>query len=312
MDDEKAPRRAEDAGTAADPPRRKKRTTRSTPRSVIVGPADEPGPVHGVARALADAASGVAGPIASVARPVVQGVTRPVESVESVARPAVQGAVRRWRESGQQRSELRARARVPLPSLWEVHPEARRARPRELGLQTVPLDRIRGTAVEGPVQRGGDFLPLQHLRGSNWLSRWQRIRRAVDRLEILPPIDLVRYSDDYWVVDGHNRVGAALYAGQQAIDASVVDLWPLGGRASSTDRTVPALAQIAEEGREVRALGEGRFSRTASTGSHFVDLRSGLERRSGEERRKAETVPPGEERRSGHDRRSGEERRGQP
>ena len=128
---------------------------------------------------------------------------------------------------------------------------------------TIGLDEIRGTAVEGPVQRGGDFLPLEQLRGSNWLGRWQRIRRAMERLEILPPIDVIKYGDGYWVVDGHNRVAAALYTGQVAIDASVVELRPLrGGR--STGRT-GSLAPLLAEGRDLRAAGSGRLSRTART-----------------------------------------------
>jgi hypothetical protein len=127
---------------------------------------------------------------------------------------------------------------------------------------TIPIDEIRGSAVEGSVQRGGDFLPLPKLRGSNWLGRWQRLRRAVERLEILPPIDVIKYADGYWVVDGHNRVAAALYAGQAAIDSAVVELRKHGARRAG--RVAP-LAPLLAEGRDLRAAGSGRLSRTAST-----------------------------------------------
>lgn len=204
-----------------------------------------------VASSVAELAESAAAPIASVARPVVHGVDRGVGE-----------AVRRWRSSDAARANaLRARARHPLPSLWEVHPDARRASPRELGLMTIPLDEIRGSAVEGSVQRGGDFLPLPKLRGSNWLGRWQRLRRAVERLEILPPIDVIKYADGYWVVDGHNRVAAALYAGQAAIDAAVVELRQHGARRG---RQAAPLAPLLAEGRDLRAAGRGRLSRTAS------------------------------------------------
>lgn len=204
-----------------------------------------------VASSVAELAESAAAPIASVARPVVHGVDRGVGE-----------AVRRWRSSDAARANaLRARARQPLPSLWEVHPDARHASPRELGLVTIPLDEIRGSAVEGSVQRGGDFLPLPKLRGSNWLGRWQRLRRAVERLEILPPIDVIKYGDGYWVVDGHNRVAAALYAGQAAIDAAVVELRKHGAR---RERQVAPLAPLLAEGRDLRAAGSGRLSRTAA------------------------------------------------
>jgi len=205
-----------------------------------------------VASSVAELAESAAAPIASVARPVVHGVDRGVEE-----------AVRRWRSSDAARAgALRARGRQPLASLWEVHPDARHASPRELGLMTIPIDEIRGSAVEGSVQRGGDFLPLPKLRGSNWLGRWQRLRRAVERLEILPPIDVIKYADGYWVVDGHNRVAAALYAGQAAIDSAVVELRKHGARRAG--RVAP-LAPLLAEGRDLRAAGSGRLSRTAST-----------------------------------------------
>src|SRR4051812_28143158 len=114
--------------------------------------------------------------------------------------------------------------RAPLPNLYDVHPEARLAPRRELGLLTVPVARIRGTAVEGAAQRGSDFLPFPALKSMNWQNRWQRLRQAQERLEILPPIDVLQTSDGYWVTDGHNRVAAALYGGQDDIDASVTHL----------------------------------------------------------------------------------------
>ncbi len=99
---------------------------------------------------------------------------------------------------------------------------ASRCPPGTTGPGRDPDDRRRGdrgTAVGGGDQRGGDFLPLRPFRGRNWTARWQRLRQAQDRLAVLPPIDVVKYADRYWVVDGHNRVALALYGGQLEIDA---------------------------------------------------------------------------------------------
>ena len=46
----------------------------------------------------------------------------------------------------------------------------------------------------------------------------------MDRLAVLPPVDLVKVGDDYYVEDGHNRVAAALRAGAVAIDADITEL----------------------------------------------------------------------------------------
>jgi hypothetical protein len=115
-------------------------------------------------------------------------------------------------------------AREPLPYLYDVHPEARKAIPRQVGTRTIDVGSIAGTAVGPARQRGMDFLPLKPFRSLNWQGRWQRIRGASERLVVLPPIDVVRFDNRYWVVDGHNRVAAALYNGQLEIDANVVEL----------------------------------------------------------------------------------------
>ena len=116
-------------------------------------------------------------------------------------------------------------------------------------MRTIDVADIRGTAVGGGDQRGGDFLPLKAFRGRNWDARWQRLRRAHDRLVDLPPIDVVKYADGYLVVDGHNRVAVALYAGQVGIDASIVELVAPGAR-----RTEPigSLAAEVEAARSMR------------------------------------------------------------
>lgn len=140
-----------------------------------------------------------------------------------------------------------------LPLLFDVHPDARRASPREAGLHVVPIDQIRGSAAE-PVQRSRDFRPLPGLRGLDWDARYRRILSAMDRLEVLPPVDLVRFGDGYWVVDGHNRIAAAREVGQVAVDAAVVVLLSPGEISSPASPIAPYLDQSLE----LRAAGGGR------------------------------------------------------
>jgi hypothetical protein len=165
------------------------------------------------------------------------------------------GVAAQWHERpGARVRRVRRMAKEPLPYLYDVHPEARSARPVEVGLRTIDIDEIAGTAVGGAF-RGGDFLPLKSARTANWASRWQRLRKAQDSLAVLPPIDVFKYGGRYWVVDGHNRVALALYGGQVAVDANVVELVPLGER-----RTEPigSLAPSVAASRAVRAAGSGR------------------------------------------------------
>lgn len=206
---------------------------------------------------VVEAAAGAVGAAAGVATRLVSG-TEPVARAASAVGGSVEAAVgaagRRWGERpGARVRGLRRAARHSLPFLYDVHPEARRAIPRELGVRTIDVDNIVGTAVGG-AQRGGDFLPLRPFRTSNWAARWQRLVSAVEKLTILPPIDVVKYGEGHWVLDGHNRVAAALYAGQIEIDADAAELIPPGGVSSERPGS---LASTMAGGRAVRTAASG-------------------------------------------------------
>ncbi len=148
----------------------------------------------------------------------------------------------------------RRRARDPLPSLFDRHPDALSASRHPRGVREVPLEAIVGTARH-PTQNTADFLPLPSLRGRNWEARWQRIREAVEKLAILPPVDLLRVGQEYWVVDGHNRIAAALRVRGVAIDADVTELLLPG--ASPQPHGVSMATDIIGSD-EVRQAGAGR------------------------------------------------------
>jgi hypothetical protein len=180
-------------------------------------------------------------------------------TIVDVAAPVVAAARRVIDERpGARIRRVRRLAHQPLPNLWEEHPEAHRASIRELGLRLVPVSEVRGTAVAGPAQRGGDFLPLRDRRGDDWRVRWRRILEANERLEPLPPIELIKFGDDYWVVDGHNRVAAGLYIGQVELDAVVQEL-RLPGMAAEPKSPI---ASVLVGSLDLRAAGAGRLSRT--------------------------------------------------
>jgi hypothetical protein len=191
-----------------------------------------------------------------------QGVTAAADGVSAAAEPivdrvgqAIDGVERTWSERpGARVRRVRRMGSRPLAYLYDEHPDARRARPVQVGTRTIDTADIAGTAVGGGDQRGGDFLPLRPFRGHNWTTRWQRLRQAQDRLAVLPPIDVVKFADRYWVVDGHNRVALALYGGQLDIDANVTELVPPGGQ-----RTEPilSLAASAADSRSLRTAGSG-------------------------------------------------------
>jgi hypothetical protein len=83
-------------------------------------------------------------------------------------------------------------------------------------LAVVPLSAIVGT-VEPSPHFDERFRPAsEHLR-----TRWERIALAVRRGDALPPIEVEKRSEGYYVIDGRNRVSVARANGQRDIDAWV-------------------------------------------------------------------------------------------
>ena len=119
----------------------------------------------------------------------------------------------------------------PLPRLADVHPGVPTGG-RWIGLRTVPVDCIHGTASMA-ASRAQDFRPIGGRAPADWQFRWSRLKSAARDQAILPPVELLRAGGDYWVVDGHNRVALAKERGQLWIDADVTEL-DVGSRRTSS------------------------------------------------------------------------------
>ena len=70
-----------------------------------------------------------------------------------------------------------------------------------LGVQVIPVDKIVGS-----VDRVREFDPKFRPRTGRSRTRFERIDEAARRGEPLPPIDVYRIGDIYFVRDGHHRV----------------------------------------------------------------------------------------------------------
>lgn len=86
------------------------------------------------------------------------------------------------------------------------------------GEQEVALDDIRGT--EG---RQNDFDDRFHPLTERSRLRWQSIAKAYDAGMSLPPVELIRVGEVYFVRDGHHRISVARSLGQTTITATVID-----------------------------------------------------------------------------------------
>ena len=105
-------------------------------------------------------------------------------------------------------------------TLGEVTDELGWRGQRYLGLQTIWLDTIAGSAGS---RRDFDrrFRPTSNLMR----SRWEELALAQRRGTPIPPIDVYRVNGEHFVSDGHHRVSIALATGQEMIDAYVTEIF---------------------------------------------------------------------------------------
>ena len=90
------------------------------------------------------------------------------------------------------------------------------------GVQEIPLDRVVGSAA--PPAKAGDFDPGFLPIDRRLRDRWTRIYRAMVEGEELPPIDVYKVGDNYYVIDGHHRVSVARSLGRDVINARVIEV----------------------------------------------------------------------------------------
>jgi hypothetical protein len=88
----------------------------------------------------------------------------------------------------------------------------------ERGLQQVPLNAIRGS-VDRYRDFDSEFLP----RNRATRERWERLDRMALAGKYVPPIQLYKVGDIYFVKDGNHRVSVARQQGATDIEAEVIE-----------------------------------------------------------------------------------------
>ena len=90
---------------------------------------------------------------------------------------------------------------------------------RSLGQRVIPLD-----CIVGSVDRTKEFDRGFRPTSERTRPRWERIAEAHHRGEALPPIDVYKVGELYFVQDGNHRVSVARALGHADIDAHVTEV----------------------------------------------------------------------------------------
>ncbi|HSO26622.1 MAG TPA: universal stress protein, partial [Anaerolineales bacterium] len=147
-------------------------------------------------------------------------------------------AVRDFRRARREASLQQLLARVTgkpteLLPYNEVSAQLKVSGGEELGVQEIPLD-----AIVGSVGRYQDFTRSFMPRSDQDAERWVRVKTAVNDMHGMPPIEVYKIGDAYFVIDGNHRVSVARQLGGDSITARVVEVnsrVPLSDRADATE-----------------------------------------------------------------------------
>ena len=97
--------------------------------------------------------------------------------------------------------------------------DARTKSSRYLGAMAVPISQIQGS--EGKSEEfDAEFRPLKPFSRDRWVS----VAVALLQGKALPPVELIKVGQQYFVRDGHHRISVARAYGQYDVDA-VVTVW---------------------------------------------------------------------------------------
>ncbi|MGB1288995.1 MAG: hypothetical protein ACPG7F_20845, partial [Aggregatilineales bacterium] len=87
------------------------------------------------------------------------------------------------------------------------------------GLQDIELDKIQGS-VGRYLNFTSSFLP----KSKNMKERWSRVYASVNSMQGVPPIEVYKVGDVYFVRDGNHRVSVANQLNAKTIQAHVTEL----------------------------------------------------------------------------------------
>lgn len=89
----------------------------------------------------------------------------------------------------------------------------------ERGIQQIPLD-----AIVGSVGRYTDFTRTFLPRRADDQQRWARVKTAMEDGVGLPPIEVYKVGEAYFVIDGNHRVSIARQEKYRTIEARVIEV----------------------------------------------------------------------------------------
>lgn len=109
-----------------------------------------------------------------------------------------------------------------IKSLQEEYGGLGYLKTRDLGIHPIEVDKITGS-----VGRAQDLDANFRFKWKRPTERYLNIKKIMEDGGTIPPIEVFKIRDEYYVLDGHHRVAAAKELKQKFIDAHVIQAYPL-------------------------------------------------------------------------------------
>ena len=77
--------------------------------------------------------------------------------------------------------------------------------------------------IHGSENRSEDFDFSFHPLQGRSMQRWVSVALARQNGKVLPPVELIKVGEEYYVRDGHHRVSVAHAFGESFIEAEVTE-----------------------------------------------------------------------------------------
>jgi len=114
-----------------------------------------------------------------------------------------------------------------LPVLDEILPDQLALTHVDLGLITIPLDRVVGTGTKGRTSAFAvNFMPLLS-DGSEFAAKWESLCESVEAQGVNQPVTVLEYLGYYYVIEGNKRVSVMKYLDARDIEADVTRVYPV-------------------------------------------------------------------------------------
>jgi hypothetical protein len=104
----------------------------------------------------------------------------------------------------------------------------------DLGLKVVAIE-----AIVGSVGRTHDFDDEFHPISDDSRDRWCNVAIAIYSDKTLPPIDLYKIDEQYFVIDGNHRISVFKANGQNYIEANIIEIETFSNRCQTQEMPAP-------------------------------------------------------------------------